>query len=75
MSRCKIECYAVSYNPSGHISANGGMQTKARCVTHGWQFDGGGMLNVHSLCPIGQVEEAGEKAIAELRAELAKLRQ
>jgi hypothetical protein len=41
-------------------------ETVARCVTHGFDMDARAGVGIATLCPIGKIEEATEKALKEI---------
>jgi hypothetical protein len=65
--KCELESFLVPDVPPGYVAC-GAASSKAvtRCKTHDWTFQ-----ELASLCcPIGRIEEAADKAIEKIRAQV-----
>lgn len=58
--RCNLICIAVSDS----CYAGGPARAVCKCDTHNFMLDYGGPYNANTLCPIGQIEEARDEALA-----------
>lgn len=69
MTRCNITVTTRVVNPQNLGSVAWDMlpqESVARCVTHGFDMDARAGVGIATLCPIGKIEEATEKALKEI---------
>ena len=74
MTKCNIQFHAVPVysGPGGqpiageHFSGNLASKAVGRCMTHNFDMPDAPMSH-DTLCPIGQIEEATEKALEKIR--------
>ena len=66
---CYIEA-TVARMPDafGNLTTHSPARTVANCRSHGWAFPVGHPIGTGTMCPIGQIEEATEKALARIAA-------
>lgn len=69
--RCDITCYAVPVNNY----ANSPSVAQALCTTHQWMFPQGVPVHDGLQCPIGRIEEATDKALADIESAAKKQKQ
>ena len=66
---CYIEAYTTNTPDAyGNLTVASPVRTVASCRSHGWAFPVGHPIGAGTICPIGQIEEATEKALARIAA-------
>lgn len=69
---CKIISFAMPMaDHAGRLYAGGPNTVQSQCETHQWSFPSG-RTPTSDKCPIGQIEAATAKAIAEIEAAKVK---
>ncbi len=63
--KCNIVCHYVSAGVNGLMLAGGPARSSVQCMTHG-MVDFAPFAAPDLLCPIGKIEEATEKALAQI---------
>ena len=69
MSKCKVVSFVATVPDAfGNFTTAMTARTVSQCQSHGWSFPVGHPIGEGTMCPIGQIEEATEKALARIAA-------
>lgn len=68
--KCEFECYTT--HRGSHMQAYGESETRARCRTHHWDFNGEALWE-GKLCPIGRIEQTVEDGIRQIKEALSDI--